>query len=195
MVLAGVVCAALVAWAADGVQPVPWSADRPLTWADYLGVPEADASATVGARTRILLNYRYQYVTEFDAASKRYCSRVYAPAVQVACMIDPLSSWVRPDARTDRLLNHEQRHFDLAQVYARKIQAAISVVLAHGATASAAQGALTAQVQSTAAQVNSAWHEVDGEYDQETGGGTNPVAQQQWDQRIDSWLANPSAAP
>jgi outer membrane murein-binding lipoprotein Lpp len=197
IVLAGLAGVVLVAWTAvaEGVQPIPWNADRPLTWADFQGVPDADASPNIGARTHILLNYRYQYITEFDRSTNRYCARVHPAGVQVDCMVDPLTSWVRPDARSDRLLNHEQRHFDLAQVYARKIRTAISTLAAYGASSEAAKSALTTQVQSVASQIAQRWHETDSLYDQETGGGIDPNAQQQWNQRIDSWLANPAIAP
>jgi hypothetical protein len=180
---------------ADGAQPVPWSAERPLTWADFLGSPSPDDSPTIAAQTHILLNYRYQYVSSYDSSAKQYCARIYVAALQVDCMFDPLGSWVRSDARTARVLNHEQRHFDLANVYAVKIRTAIGNAAAYGSTSEAAQEALKAQVQSIASGLAQRWHETDDSYESETANGTNAAAQTVWDQRIDSWLANPAAAP
>lgn len=180
---------------ANGGQPIPWAAERPLTWADFQGTPSPDDPPTIAARSHILLNYRYQFVSSYDGSAKRYCARVYVQALQVDCMFDPLGSWARYDARTDRVLNHEQRHFDLAQVYAAKIRTAIGITTAYGATSEAAQEALKVQVQSTASAIAQRWKDTDASYDSETGGGTDPASQQMWNQRIDSWLANPAAAP
>lgn len=181
--------------ATDGAQPIPWNAERPLTWIDYRGIPDPGASPSIGARTHLLLAYSYQYIKDYDASSRRYRAYVYASSLKVDCLFDPYESWVRPDAQSDRLLNHEQRHFDLAEVYAQKMRSALQSVTAWGASAAAAEQALKTQVAATAGQINQRWHEIDAQYDHESVGGTDPSAQALWDQRIDAWLVQPSQAP
>ncbi|UCF09364.1 MAG: hypothetical protein JSW65_04690, partial [Candidatus Bipolaricaulota bacterium] len=71
VVLAAAVIGAIVFAVAQGSQPVPWSLDRPLAWSDYQGSPAPDDSPMIAARTHILLNYRYQYVSSYDSSAKR----------------------------------------------------------------------------------------------------------------------------
>lgn len=43
---------------------------------------------------------------------------------QVGTIFDREQSWVRPGAKTDRLLGHEQGHFDLKEYHARLMRKA-----------------------------------------------------------------------
>lgn len=40
--------------------------------------------------------------------------------VEVFCFMDPDKSWVRPDKKSDYILNHEQRHFDITFINATR---------------------------------------------------------------------------
>lgn len=44
--------------------------------------------------------------------------------ITVDAFFDPTRSYVHPKAKSSALLSHEQGHFDLAEVYARKIKKA-----------------------------------------------------------------------
>lgn len=91
---------------------VTWSSARALTWADYKArVPAAD---TDGAHTAYSL---------FSAA--RCARRTFDFRVTAAVL--PAQSWVKPAVVSDRTrsrntLRHEQTHFDLSEVYARRMR-------------------------------------------------------------------------
>jgi hypothetical protein len=186
---------ALAAWAGtvDGVQPVLWSAERPLTWADFQGIPDPE-SPSQSAATSISLTYNIPRI-EYGRSGGGHCAWPYAAAVQVQCTMNPLKSWVRPAERTAALLNHEQRHFDIAQVYSRKIRSAIVAARGEGSSQAAAHNALGSQLTLIWQQHIDRLQAVNDQYDAETSHGTNAGAQAQWDQRIDGWLANPASAP
>ena len=95
--------------------PIAWSANRALAWSDYAGPPDfaSDAGAT----------------TVYRLAYQERCTDTYT--FSVTSMFQPAQSWVRPsvlenpDARRS-LLVHEQGHFDLSEISARKLRRALS---------------------------------------------------------------------
>ena len=96
------------AWAQDTVY---WHPDRPLTWAQFRGVPPA-APGPLAAESRCALAY---------SGSARGQNGKLRFDLRVRTYFLPADSWVRPDRRTARLLAHEQLHFDIAELYARRL--------------------------------------------------------------------------
>src|SRR5262245_51785173 len=94
-------------------EAVPWSASRRLTWDDFRGVPPAG---------------------EKERAAETAYSLFYAVSCkghtfdfQIIAAVLPRQSWVRPSVLTDavqnsRTLRHEQTHFDLSEVHARRMR-------------------------------------------------------------------------
>lgn len=95
---------------------VAWSRGRPLTWGDFLASPRIEGQE--GARTAYGLFYAVRCVgREFD--------------YRVVAAFLPKQSWVKPGVVGDpaeslRVLGHEQTHFDLTEVYARRMREAFS---------------------------------------------------------------------
>jgi hypothetical protein len=94
-------------------EAVQWSASRPLTWDDFQGVPPAGDPERAAETAYTLLH----------AVNCR--GRVFTFRVVAAFL--PRQSWVRPSVRTNaaqsaRSLSHEQTHFNLSEVYARRIR-------------------------------------------------------------------------
>jgi hypothetical protein len=92
---------------------VKWSASRPLTWDDFKGpiVNPEDAEAAH-------LEYGLFYGVRCTGRSLRF---------EVVAAMLPGDSWVKRsviDSPADnaRTLKHEQTHFDLAEVHARKVR-------------------------------------------------------------------------
>jgi hypothetical protein len=95
------------------VSAIPWSADRRLTWEDFRGVPPA-APGDEGARTA------YSLFHGARCAGTRFEFDVIAAVL-------PRESWVTPTvlqnpALSLRSLRHEQTHFDLTEVHARRMR-------------------------------------------------------------------------
>ncbi len=91
---------------------LPWSAARPLVWADFRGT--APTSGMEGAQTAYGLFYGLR------------CTRDVFQ-FQVTTGFLPRDSWVKPSVlasadESQRTLAHEQTHFDLSEVYARRMR-------------------------------------------------------------------------
>jgi hypothetical protein len=94
-------------------EAVPWSASRRLTWDDFRGVPpvsEPDRAAETA----------YSLFHAAGCRGKTFEFRVVAAVL-------PRQSWVRPailanPTQNSRTLRHEQTHFDLSEVHARRMR-------------------------------------------------------------------------
>lgn len=107
--------------------------------------------------------------------------------------MDRNSSWMRPgpgDPGYAQLLNHEQKHFDLAQAFAKKLKRVLEGLVGTGATRAEALADLDKKVQKAYADLQEEWKKVDEQYDAETKHGTDPAKQQEWDGKIAGWLQN-----
>ena len=85
---------------------INWSADRPLVWEDFKG--RADNSSPFDALTMGNLGYRFEPVIQ---------NKEYKFFLDIA--FDPKKSWVKAKKGSDKLLIHEQCHFDIFELYAR----------------------------------------------------------------------------
>jgi hypothetical protein len=87
---------------------IPWNADRKLGWEDFKASP--DPRSSNAALTSSSINIEFGY----DDQSLQYSIR---------CAFDKTRSWVR--IRNNDVLAHEQGHFDIAEIYARKLSKAM----------------------------------------------------------------------
>ncbi|MEO6315905.1 MAG: DUF922 domain-containing protein [Chitinophagaceae bacterium] len=84
---------------------IPWLAARKLTWADFRSSP--DENATNAALTSSKITFRYTYDSDKGFS------------YNIGCVFEKNSSWGR--VKTDYILAHEQGHFDIAEINARKL--------------------------------------------------------------------------
>ena len=87
---------------------IPWSASRKLTWDDFRG--PVDPASKNAALTSSAINIEFGY----DDKGLEYT---------ITCSFNKQKSWVR--IRNNDVLAHEQGHFDLAEVHARKLHKAM----------------------------------------------------------------------
>ena len=97
------------------LQEIPWSADRPLTWGDFLGVVDPNAPAERVAITAASIRWGYEYRIERNSGDCAY--RI--TSVHSEATFGRRDSWVRPEHRNAAVLIHEQGHFDLTQIFER----------------------------------------------------------------------------
>lgn len=147
---------------------IPWAANRPLTWADFQGQPkygEVEAA-----------------LTSADLLSGAQC-RDYTFSATVTPTFDPATSWVR-NAKTapPALLRHEQLHFDLTEVFARRLRQKLSTVKFDCEKLQPAFNRLTQAVYDQ-------WSDEENRYDIDTNHGLNAPKQAAWDQKIQQQLA------
>lgn len=89
--------------------------DHPvLTWSDFKGAPVYDSE--FHANTNSGFSYTWSYKTTNGEVDLQY---------EVYSTFYPNGSWVHPDHKTDKLLKHEQAHFDISEIHARKLRKAM----------------------------------------------------------------------
>ncbi len=99
-------------------QEIIWSPDRTLTWKDFKGKPKTVFNNNVGAQSYCGFGFQSNFITVFSKAK-----------IIVTTTFDCNLSWVREDQKHRmELLEHEQFHFNLSEVYARRLRKRISEI-------------------------------------------------------------------
>jgi hypothetical protein len=101
--------------AADPGAPIAWSSMRGLVWSQYRGRPDP----AIGAMAMTV--YSLAYEEQCDGTTFTFSA---------IPQFEPAKSWVTTSALASgaasaRLLTHEQGHFDLAEVHARRLRKAL----------------------------------------------------------------------
>lgn len=90
---------------------IRWAPDHRLSWSDFKAQPPKDSR--VAAITASGISYR------FSALEK-------GGQMEVDCNIEtffyPESSWYIPETANEVILSHEQLHFDISELFARKMR-------------------------------------------------------------------------
>jgi hypothetical protein len=158
--------------------PVPaieiaWSLNRPLTWDDFRATPPTDGEEQ--AKTVYLLSYESR-------------CRGQDFNVDVTAIMLPSQSWVKPFVRATvagsaRVLRHEQTHFNLTEVHARRMRRYFKELYnACGLPDERLREAVDRFVREES--------EAQGRYDRETQYGRNDLAQKRWDQDVADMLSS-----
>jgi hypothetical protein len=151
---------------------MPWAQRRPLTWADFQGKPPA-AAGSVAAETA------YTLVQGARCTGSTFESRVVAA-------FRPKDSWVRPamlrtSADSAKALRHEQTHFDLTEVHARRLRRYFSELMAPCRLA-------TNDLESSAARIGRDEKAAQAQYDTETDHGRAATQQARWERDVAAQL-------
>jgi hypothetical protein len=152
---------------------IAWSAARPLRWSDFAS--SAPKAGDEGALTGYSIFYGVR------CAGETFEFRAVAGFL-------PHESWVRPQvvadrAMSDRTLRHEQTHFDLTEVFARRLRKAFGDVYEPCRRADADLDALVTQyvrAEKTEQQ----------RYDEETHHGLVAAEQAAWERKTAADLAS-----
>ncbi|MDC7993992.1 DUF922 domain-containing protein [Altibacter sp. HG106] len=97
------------------VERVPWSEANTLTWDDFQGVPES--LGTYVASTNSGISFSYSFVMSEGVLEVDYTVR---------SNFYPQLSWYIPERVNDYILKHEQTHFDISELFARKLRKRLS---------------------------------------------------------------------
>ena len=145
-----------------------WSASRPLALADFKGRPRpAEAHAALTSAT---------IVAQVACKSGQFTGHVQAA-------FDPTTSWWRdPATMTPKLLRHEQLHFDITEVYARRLRQKLAAVRVPCAQ-------LGSSFERLSKSVYAEWEKAEEQYDRDTNHGLKPEQQTQWEAQVQQQLA------
>jgi len=151
---------------------MPWVQRRPLTWADFQGRPPA-AAGSVAAETA------YTLIQGARCTGSTFEFRVVAA-------FRPKDSWVRPtmlrtSADSAHALRHEQTHFDLTEVHARRLRRYFSELMAPCRIA-------TGDLEGSAARIGRDEKAAQAQYDAETDHGRAVTQQTRWERDVAAQL-------
>ena len=139
---------------------IPWSASRKLAWSDFKGTP--DSHSPNAALTSSNINIEFGY----DDDRFQYA---------IKCNFDKNRSWVR--IKNNEVLAHEQGHFDIAEIYARKLNRIMKAYRFNAKTASTDVNLLYENTMKQHRQVQT-------QYDHETDYSRNKQKQEEWLKKI-----------
>ena len=150
--------------AARSAAPIVWSAARPLTVADFHSRPNPSERLAALTSTNI----------KAGAACRDF---VFSGTVEAT--FEPSASWVRsPATMPAALLRHEQMHFDLTEVHARRLR---QKLVAFQARANCEK--LQPAFDNLTKPLYTEWDRDQNRYDQETNHGLNVVRQAEWEKQ------------
>ena len=93
---------------------IEWEEGETLSWADFKATPKKGVAYE--ANTNSGISFSWSYSTESGQPVLKY---------EVVTNFFPLLSWVKEAEEDEYLLGHEQLHFDISELHARKLRKAI----------------------------------------------------------------------
>ena len=147
-------------------QEMLWSIDSKLTWADFNAEPDVD--------------HPYAAIT-YSGMSYSFSAEVINNQVKVNytvnCFFIPNKSWVKSEYKSDvELLKHEQLHFDISELYARKFREQLSKI--------SFTENVKVEISDLYEKITKEKIELQNEYDIETDHSVNVLKQKNWEQKI-----------
>ena len=180
----------------SALEEMSWNPARPLTWEDFQGELNSNVQWTAETAAIHMTIYWYTLFTiTYDFETGRWEGTIDNETLQVRNFMDPTRSWVVPGKETPKVLSHEQRHFDLNEIYCRKLRAVLLSLSIRGASIEAVRGTLQTAIDETADRILDASERVQARYDRETVHGNDPSEQDKWDDLIARWLVDPTYEP
>ena len=98
-------------------EKISWTEDRKLTWADFKAVPNGPADYVASTNSGVSFAYSYRERNGVGEIEYTVLGNFY-----------PDLSWYRPTKVSDYILAHEQMHFDISELFARKLRKELSVI-------------------------------------------------------------------
>jgi len=145
---------------------IDWSPSNKLTWADFQAEPDKNSSVAALTSTNIKIDFGYANAT------LQY---------HIRCRFDKAKSWGR--VKNDYILMHEQAHFDIAEIYARKLNKALKKYTPDAAN-------ISKEVNKIYNDMMQEYYDRQDEYDKETNFSINHTKQAEWLKKISDELSD-----
>ncbi len=150
-------------------EEVEWSPDFRFTWADFKG--PAPIASSAAATTASGINYNFSTSYENNELNVEYTVGAY---------FYPTRSWYKPEVCNDVTLSHEQLHFDITELFARKMRKQ----LAETTFTENVKEEVRKIYKITLRQLN----DYQNKYDSETNYSRNLTVQEKWLEEIETAL-------
>jgi hypothetical protein len=150
-----------------------WRSDIKLHWVDFRG--EADIKSPFLAYTSTIISLKYSI--QFKGSN-------VIPEFYVTCAFNCNKSWARkdkPDLLNASLLDHEQLHFDIAELTARKLRKALH-------NQKFTKDNYQYKIEGIRNSILKDGENMQERYDKETGHGTHIKEQALWKKRVEQEL-------
>ena len=144
---------------------IEWTHNRKLTWSDFKAVPEKNNAAAALTSTSIKIDCGYSNSTA---------------EYHIRCSFDPSKSWGR--VKNDYILSHEQAHFDIAEIYARKLNKDLKSYKPD-------ENNFSKDVNKIYEKVMREYYEEQEKYDHETNFSINRARQEEWLKKVSEELS------
>lgn len=150
-------------------ETISWS-ERRLTWEDFKEEPPL--SDRVAATTASGISY------QFSTSETR---NGYTVDFEISTHFYPNKSWYKPELCDEVILSHEQLHFDISELFARKLRKELT-------TASFTHENVKRKIKVLYNQNNAALSDFQNKYDTETNFSRNREQQLIWNEKIEKAL-------
>ena len=139
-----------------------WSESYKLSWSDFVGSPNQNSDAAATTASGITFGYNAQETN----------GQIVSFKASVTAHFYPDKSWVKPELATDHILGHEQLHFDITELHARKLRQLISTLEVSNTVAQ--------QLDNLHLNVNKALSDTQRQYDTDSDFSRNKEGQARW---------------
>lgn len=163
-------CFLAIIYHCEAQEEVPWNNIKRLTWNDFKG--EVPLGAVAAATTASGISYKFsthnkgnKMIVDYDVSSFFY----------------PTKSWYRPAICNDVTLIHEQLHFDISELFARKMSREMAQTLF--------TKNVKAEVKAIYKRTLRKLNDFQNKYDNETDYSRNVSEQKRWVLKINEELA------
>jgi hypothetical protein len=153
----------------DATYEFQWIEHRRLSWEDFQGPVRANNEESAAA-THCGIGFRINGMTQ---AGK--------PDVTVYNTFYTKKSWVRHDAKINSILEHEQGHFDLCEIFTRKLRNRVGDISLNTPD-------IKESLLAIFSEVNNEYEICQQAYEDETTHGTNIHEQKRWMEKISKEL-------
>jgi len=144
---------------------LPWTSERRLTWADYQG--RALKTEWASATTASGITYSLNSIIGNNESRLE---------IIVVSLFYPDKSWYKPDLCDDVVLSHEQLHFDITELFARKFRERLKSVKN--------DKNIKKKIRAIFVEINKELNTFQNKYDRETNYSRNVPEQLVWNKKI-----------
>lgn len=143
-----------------------WDANYRLEWTDFKGPPDFTSDAVAITASGISSNF----------SARTTATRLVDYSANITANFYPEKSWFKPGKVNEVVLAHEQLHFDITELYARKLRREIDN---YNFSLN-----IKKEMRRLQNQINSELEALQEQYDTETNFSMNVEVQKQWQIRI-----------